>query len=349
MTLKDRFDSIINEIEELVGSGQHDITEITQTVARSHGLDLRLLADAFRFMTDMTMGEYIKRRLVICALDIKLECELSVEDVCENAGYADAPAFSKACKKLFDYSPAQFTKQMLSKYPPLFFDHLIADKETDQLESEILTTTQENNTICGVSVAQFVDIKQVLELSAIYGFTDEESEAVYQLAQRCDILIAQAAEFYDDFKLQLENGSNVPGLDFYEMAELACKYSLSCSEAQSILYMLEKNGYHSIRELPETFFDIYFSRENERFAGWDVPYMCEIAEELEAHDVSVDELEDIVFLAWMNGTDLLDAIANHKKYEDSFNKMAMDALNGGLPEDDTGGFGYKNIWELPEE
>ena len=77
--------------------------------------------------------------------------------------------------------------------------------------------------------------------------------------------------------------------------------------------------------------------------------MCEIAEELEAHDVSVDELEDIAFLAWMNGTDLLDAIANHKKYEDSFNKMAMDALNGGVPEDDTEGFGYKNIWELPEE
>lgn len=349
MTLKDRFDSIINEIERLVGSGQHDITEITQSVARSNGLDLRLLADAFRFMTDMTMGEYIKRRLVICALDLKLECELSVEDICENAGYTDAPAFSKACKKLFDYSPVQFTKEMLSKYPPLFFDHLIADKEADQLESETLTTTKDNNTIFGVSVAQFADIKQMLELSAIYGFTDEESEAVYQLAQRCDIPIAQAAEFYDDFKLQLENGSNVPGLDFYEMAELACKYSLSCSEAQSILYMLEKNGYHSIRELPETFFDIYFSRENEQFAGWDVPYMCEIAEELEAHDVSVDELEDIAFLAWMNGTDLLDAIANHKKYEDSFNKMAMDALNGGLPEDDTGGFGYRSIWEEDED
>ena len=27
--------------------------------------------------------------------------------------------------------------------------------------------------------------------------------------------------------------------------------------------------------------------------------------------MSVNELEDIAFLAWMNGTDLLDAIANH--------------------------------------
>lgn len=348
MTLKDRFDNIINEIEGLVDSGQHDIPEITQSVARSNGLDLRLLADAFRFMTDMTLGEYIKRRLLICALDIKLECELSVEEVCENAGYADAAAFSKACKKLFDYSPAQFTREMLSKHSPLFFDRLTADKEADQLESDTLMT-KEKDTICGVSVIQFADIKQVLELSAIYGFTDEEAESVYQLAQQCEVTIAQAAEFYDDFKLQLENKSNVPGLDFYAMAKLACKYSLSYSEAQAVIYMLEKNGYSDIQDLPEAFFDIYFSRENEQFAGWDVPYICEIAEELEAHDVSVDELEDVAFLAWMNGTDLLDAIANYKKYGDSFNDMAMDTLDKGVPEDDTGGFGYKSIWELDEE
>lgn len=348
MTLKERFDSIITGIEELVGAGQHDIPEISQTVARNNGLDLRLLADAFRFMADMTLCEYIKQRLLICALDIKLECDLPVEDICENAGYSDAAAFSKACKKLFNLSPTQFTREMLSQHSPLFFERLVADKEADLLERDTLMT-KEKETICGVSVVQFADIKQVLELSAVYGFTDEESEAVYQLAQRCDIPIAQAAEFYDDFKLQLENGSNVPGLDFYEMAELACKYSLSYSEAQSVLYMLEKNGYYSIRELPEAFFDIYFSRENEQFAGWDVSFICEIAEELEAHNMSADELEDVAFLAWMNGTDLLDAIANYKKYEDSFNKMAMDALNEGIPEDDTGGFGYKNIWERPED
>ena len=349
MTLSEKFDSIINQIEDLVGSGEHDISEISQVIARENGLDLRLLADAFRFMTDMTLGEYIKRRLLIGALEVRLECDLPVEDVCENAGYSDAAAFSKACKKLFEYTPAQFTREIISKHTPLSFDRLIAGEDADQMESETLTKINDNNTICGVSVAQFTDIKQVLELSAIYGLDDEEAEYVYQLAQQCDIPIAQAAEFYDDFKLQLENGSNVPGLDFYEMAELACKYSLSYSEAQSVLYMLEKNGYHSIRELPDAFFDIFFSKENEQFAGWDVPYICKIAEELEAHNVSAHDLEDIAFWSWMNGTDLLDTIANHKKYEDSFNDIAMDALDKDVSEDDTNGFGYKSIWELDEE
>ena len=67
------------------------------------------------------------------------------------------------------------------------------------------------------------------------------------------------------------------------------------------------------------------------------------------NNVSVDELDDILFLAWMNGTDPIDAIENHKKYEKSFDKMAMDALDSGEPEDDTGGFGYRSIWELDEE
>ena len=149
--------------------------------------------------------------------------------------------------------------------------------------------------------------------------------------------------------MQIENGSVVPGLDIYEMAELACKYSLSYSQAQEILFMLEKNGYHSTRELPECFFDIYFSRENEQYAGWDVPYICEIAEAMADNNVSADELEDILFLAWMNGTDPIDAIENHREYEKSFDEMAMDALNKGIPDDDTGGFGYRSIWELDED
>ena len=347
MTLKERFDSIINEIEGLVGSGQHDIPEITQSIARSNGLDLRLLADAFRFMTDMTLGEYIKRRLLICALDIKLECELPVEEVCENAGYADAAAFSKACKKLFNYSPTQFTREMLSKHSPLFFDRLIADKEADQLESDTLMT-KEDKTICGVSVIQFADIKQVLELSAIYGFTDEEAEFVYQLATADNLTLAKAAEFYDDFKLQIENGSNNPGMDIFEMAELACKYDLSCSEAQAIMYEINCHGYLSIKDLPTGFFDIYFCEENER-CGWDVPYICEIAEAIEENRLSTADIDDIAFHASMFGIDIIEAIESYDDYKSSWDRMVDEAMASGIPEDDTGGFGYRSIWEKDEE
>ena len=346
MTLQEKFDSIMNSIESLVGVGEEDIPN---AVAREAGLNLRQLADSFQFMTDMTLIKYIRRRRLVHALDTRIALGLPVEEVVSIAGFSDAAAFSKACKNEFDLSPAQIDSEVLSKYVPLSFALVSSGKNADQLENGTLITTMKENTICGISVSQFATVKQMLEISALYGFNDEETEFVYRLSEMEEITVTQAAEFYEDFRMQIENGSVVPGLDIFELAELACKYSLSYSQAQEILFMLEKNGYHSTRELPECFFDMYFRRENEQYAGWDVPYICEIAEAMADNNVSADELEDILFLAWMNGTDPIDAIENHKEYEKSFDKMAMDALNNGVPEDDTGGFGYRSIWELDEE
>ena len=346
MTLQEKFDSIMNSIESLIGVGEEDIPN---AVAREAGLNLRQLADSFQFMTDMTLIKYIRRRRLVHALDTRIALGLPVEEVVSIAGFSDAAAFSKACKNEFDLSPAQIDRDALSKYVPLSFELVSSGKNADQMENGTLITMMKENTICGISVSQFATVKQMLEISALYGFNDEETEFVYRLSEMEEITITQAAEFYEDFRMQIENGSIVPGLDIFELAELACKYSLSYSQAQEILFMLEKNGYHSIRELPECFFDIYFSRENEQYAGWDVPYICEIAEAMADNNVSADELDDILFLAWMNGTDPIDAIENHKEYEKSFDKMAMDALDNGVPEDDTGGFGYRSIWELDEE
>ncbi len=346
MTLQEKFDSIMNSIESLIGVGKEDIPNV---VAREAGLNLRQLADSFQFMTDMTLIKYIRRRRLVHALDTRIALGLPVEEVVSIAGFSDAAAFSKACKNEFDLSPAQIDGEALSKYVPLSFALVSSGKNADQMENGTLITTMKENTICGISVSQFATVKQMLEISALYGFNDEETEFVYRLSEMEEITVTQAAEFYEDFRMQIENGSVVPGLDIFELAELACKYSLSYSQAQEILFMLEKNGYHSIRELPECFFEIYFSRENEQYAGWDVPYICEIAEAMADNNVSADELEDILFLAWMNGTDPIDAIENHKEYGESFDKMAMDALNGGVPDDDAGGFGYRSIWEFDED
>ena len=346
MTLQEKFDSIMNSIEGFVSAGEENIPN---AVAREAGLNLRQLADSFQFMTDMTLIKYIRRRRLVQALDTRIKLGLPVEKILSIAGFSDAAAFSKACKNEFDLSPAQIDRDILSKHTPLSFALVSSGQTADQMENDTLITTMKENTICGISVSQFATVKQMLEISALYGFNDEETEFVYRLSEMEEITVKQAADFYEDFRMQIENGSVVPGLDIYEMAELACKYSLSYSQAQEILFMLEKNGYHSIRELPEYFFDIYFSRDNEQYAGWDVPYICEIAEAMAANNVSSDELDDIMFLAWMNGTDPIDAIENNKEYGESFDKMAMDALNGGVPDDDTGGFGYRSIWEFDED
>ena len=344
MTLQEKFDRIIDCIERLVYAGESDIP---QALARESGFNLRLLGDAFQFIADMTLIKYIRQRRLVRALSNRIEFDLPVEEVVSDAGFSDAAAFSKACKNEFDLTPIQITEDVLKKYVPLSFAMVASGRDVDQMENDTLIATK-NDTICGVSAQQFAEIKQVLELGAIYGLSDEEAEFVYRLATDRKLTLAKAAEFYDDFKLQIENGSNIPGLDLFEMAELACRYDLSYSEAQAIMYELSSHGYLSIRNLPDGFFDIYFCEENDR-CGWDVPYMCEIVEAIEENGLSTDDIDDIALYASMFGVDVIEAIECYDAYKASWDNVVRDAMTNGIPEDDTNGFGYRSIWELPEE
>lgn len=261
MTLQEKYDRIIGLIEEFIEFGEPDIPE---AVSREMGLNLRLLGDAFQFITDMTIIQYIRKRKLVHALSARMEQGLSIEQVVAQSGFSDAAAFSKACKKVFDLSPSQITEAVLSQHPPLTFDRITFVKAGEPMENDTLIAEKKQETICGITAEQFAEVKHVFEIGALYGLTDQEAEEVYRLSQACKTTTAQTAEFYEDFKLQIENGSFFGECDLSEMAELACKYDLSFTEAQIIMGELEHNGYWSIHELPAGFFDIYFCEENDR-------------------------------------------------------------------------------------
>ena len=343
MTLQEKFDGIIDCVERLVYVGESDIP---QALARESGFNLRLLGDAFQFIADMTLVKYIRQRRLVRALSNRIEFNLSVEEVVSEAGFSDAAAFSKACKNEFDLTPIQITEDVLKKYTPLSFSMVASDRDVDKMENDTLIATK-NDTICGVSAQQFAEIKQVLELGAIYGLSDEEAEFVYRLATDRKLTLAKAAEFYDDFKLQIENGSNIPCLNLFEMAELACRYDLSYSEAQTIMYTLSCHGYLSIRTLPDGFFDLYFCDENDR-RGWDVPYVCEIAEALEEHGFSTADIDDIVDLASTYGISIIEAIEDYKSYKKDWDTTMRKLMHYDDSAEDPCGFGYRSVWELDE-
>lgn len=343
MTLKEKFDYIVECIETLVSEGENDIP---QALARETGLNLRLLGDAFQFVSDMTLVKYIRQRRLVQALAYRAELDLAVEDVVENAGFSDAAAFSKACKNEFNLTPVQITDEILKNYPPLSFDWIVSGKVMGQMENDNLVASKKN-TICGISAEQFEEIKLVLELGAIYGLNDEEAEFVYRLAQQCKITSSQAAEFYDDFKLQIENGSFVGSHDLYEMVEVACAYNLSVSQTQEIMHMLHCHGFMSIRDLPEGFFEIYFCEENDR-CGWNVPYICDIAKALAEYGISVAEIDDLAFHASMFGVDIIEVIENYDKYRRDWDDVVSDPGVDDDAKTDLSGFGYRNIWEFDE-
>lgn len=323
MTLQEKFDSIIDCIERLVYAGESDIP---QALARESGFNLRLLGDAFQFIADMTLIKYIRQRRLVRALSNRIEFDLPVEEVVSDAGFSDAAAFSKACKNEFDLTPIQITEDVLKKYAPLSFAMVASGRDVDQMENDTLTVP--NNTKLGVSSEQFADIKRVLEISAIYGFDDDDAEFVYHMATEFSISIEEAAEFCEEAKIQDE-------------------FDLTDHESQQLLYEIRCNGYKHLYELPKGFFDVYFSEENDKH-GWFVPYICEIAEALDENGMCADDLSDIAMHADTYGVDIVEAIENFEEYEKDWNDMLYDAMENGIPEDDTGGFGYRSIWEFDE-
>lgn len=323
MTLQEKFDSIIDCIERLVYAGESDIP---QALARESGFNLRLLGDAFQFIADITLIKYIRQRRLVRALSNRIEFDLPVEEVVSDAGFSDAAAFSKACKNEFDLTPIQITEDVLKKYVPLSFAMVASGRDVDQMENDTLTVP--NNTKLGVSSEQFADIKRVLEISAIYGFDDDDAEFVYHMATEFSISIEEAAEFCEEAKIQDE-------------------FDLTDHESQQLLYEIRCNGYKHLYELPKGFFDVYFSEENDKH-GWFVPYICEIAEALDENRMCADDLSDIAMHADTYGVDIVEAIENFEEYEKDWNDMVYDAMANGIPEDDTGGFGYRSIWELDE-
>ena len=323
MTLQEKFDDIIGCIEYLVENGEEDIP---QALSKETGFNLRLLGDSFQFITDMTLAKYIRQRRLIHALTNKVQKNLSVEDIAAETMFCDAASFTKACKNEFDLTPGQITEEVLQKYPPLHFAIITSGNGANQLENDTLTTPEIAQ---GVSSEQFAEIKRVLEISAVYGFDDDDAEFVYRMATEFNISIEEAAEFCEEARIQDE-------------------FDLTDHEAQQLLYEIRGNGYAHLHELPKYFFDVYFSEENDR-NGWFVPYICDIAEALEDKGMCPDDLEDIAFQADMHGTDIVDAIECFKEYEKDWNKIVHDVMVNGIPEDDTGGFGYRSIWEFDEK
>ena len=323
MKLQDKFDDIINLIEQLIAKGEADIP---QAIAKELGCNLRLLGDAFQFMTDMTLIKYIRQRRLVYALTNKLRKNLSVEEIAADTMFSDAAAFTKACKNEFSLTPGQITYEILNEYPPLHFSRIIDGSNAPQMENDTLTIP--NNAVQCVSSEQFADIKRALEISAIYGFDDEEAEFVYRFATECSISVEAAAEFCEEAKIQEE-------------------YDLTSHETQQLLYEIKCNGYTHLHELPDGFFDVYFSEENSRH-GWFVPYICEIAEALNNNGMSANDLDDVVLHADTFGVDIVEAIANFEELEESWNNAIDDAWSRGIPEDDTGGFGYRSIGEFDE-
>lgn len=323
MKFKEKYNKMIEIIESNITSNNEDIEN---ELSRQFGENLRLLADAFKFISGTTLSKYIRERKLVNVIKTKKRLNISFDEAAEMFGISDAATFSKSAKVLFGKAPSLMTDKELSTFVPLTLDVILQDKSTEKAQADNnLTQKGLKETSFGVTAKQYSEISRALTIAAVYGLSDTDAELAYSLAKRNEIPLDCACDFVSDYELQIENGS-ILSYPLDELAILSYEYNQSYSEAQRVMYELELSGISSIKDLPEYFFAIYFSEENSKL-GLDVKTICEIAEEMEANNLTMNALYDVVDRGeYKYGGDFLEAIERFDQDEAEWDEMIYDAM-----------------------
>jgi len=321
---KEKYNKMIEIIESNISEGNE---YIENELSRHFGENLRLIADAFKFITGNTLSKYIRERKLINVIKEKKAFDISFEEAIERFGITDAASFSKSAKTMFGKAPTLMTDAEIEARVPLTLDVILRDEISGYslCDAEPIQT-ESRATSFGVTADQYSEISKTLTIAAVYGLNDECAELAHSIAKGIQIPIENACDFVADYVLQIENGSCIQSYSLDELALLSYKYDLSYSEAQSVMFELEIAGIISITELPAMFFDIYFSEENSR-TGLCVEEICDIAEAMESHGLAIGKLFDVIDRGmWKYGGDILEAIENFDEDEAEWEKFISDGM-----------------------
>ena len=101
MNFEEKFNLIINVVEENLSNEYRDYKGVTKVLERKLGVPSRVISDTFNFVTDVTLGNYIQKRKLAAAYDFKRRNQCKWEDAAEKYGYSEVSALRRAFKNAY--------------------------------------------------------------------------------------------------------------------------------------------------------------------------------------------------------------------------------------------------------
>lgn len=141
MTVKDRYNKTIQEIEEQAADPYKKPYEIAKGVARSNALILRDLDAVFKYMTGSTLHGYIRERKMMTSYMELIQAETqNIEHALAITGYSDQQGYTKAFKARFGMPPSEaYKKKDFSLCTPSLTWDVVSS------EPELSLSTKEEN------------------------------------------------------------------------------------------------------------------------------------------------------------------------------------------------------------
>ncbi len=209
MTVKERYNETIRDIESRAADPFLSPQEIAEDVARSNAMILRDMVAVFKYLTGSTLRAYISERKMMASYRYLIHKETrDIEHALEIAGYMDQPSYSKAFKARFGLSPGEaFKKKDLSLcVGPMTWDAISTGADAT-LPAEEEPVAVPETTRFGIPEAQYAKAAEAMELQAFYDFSPLISQFAFDLADRIGKSLSEAFRFVDSFRDEVEQHS----------------------------------------------------------------------------------------------------------------------------------------------
>lgn len=324
MNFEDKFNKIIDLVEVNLALSKEDIQNAVAQGLCENG---RTIADVFKFISGMTLKQYVVIRKCIKGLYLVHKQGYTLEEIAISVGYADASSFSKAFKGIYGVSPKLIAKDKIEEIigvPPLYFSNIINGEKDKYMRVDDRVTQN----VFGISVEKYNMIKKVFDLGALHGFTDEQSQFAYKLSEDTEIELTEAFDFVDDLLLQIEDASFYGQVDLLTLARLSVQNNLSVFETLTVIKDLKKQGIENLNELSDEFWQIYINSENKPY-DFDAQTALDVAELMVEKGISMSEFDDVLMFMGIYDEDVFEIVCNFRKYEKDYDDMIFSDFDFG--------------------
>ena len=226
MHIKEKYDHVINTIEELISDSSLSSRDVGFEVSRRIGMQVRDLSCIFGFLLDMSLNSYILRRKMDLAYTLLINCKEKpdIQSAITMSGYADQPSFTKAFRRRYSMTPREAfaKKDMTLLEEPVFWDML--SKEITSLNTSYISEGEvgEKQTVFGISEQSFDLIAEALDLESFFGLPRVFSNYAFDLSKRIGKPLKECFQYAESIREDFDENvgsQNVSREDITEIGD----------------------------------------------------------------------------------------------------------------------------------
>ena len=182
MTVREKIEHIIQEIEDMSINTYTSADEIAESISNKIGVSMRDINAISKFLNNQTFLEYIKNRKMMAALkDMLSQDEFNCFRAVSLSGFDNQQSFTKSFSQKFGISPQkayEANRKDLYIEPPSWDE--LSERDYQQENRPVKRIPLESSHF-GVSASVYDQLKLMMELEDLYALPPECSEIAYNL------------------------------------------------------------------------------------------------------------------------------------------------------------------------